>query len=134
MLCCSLAVGAGNFVLLVVGFIMLGLTFGGVMSCTSASAGTFFGTSHFGINYAIMCCQMIPAAFIGPTLLALTQSGSGSYHLAFQVFLGVAALAFVFSFLVKRPKIDAAVQVEPDEQPQSKTEKASFTTPATNKA
>lgn len=108
MLCCALAISGGSFVLLVIGFILLGLMFGGVMSCTSASSGAFFGTKHFGINYAIMCCQMIPAAFIGPTLLAMTQTGSGSYQLAFWVFLAVAVFALAFSFAVKRPNLEAA--------------------------
>ena len=107
MLICAIAVGASNFVLLVVGFILLGLTFGGVMSATSAVCGTFFGTKHFGINYAIMCCQMIPAAIIGPTLLAVTQTGSGSYGPAFWAFFSVAVVVFATSFVIKRPKADA---------------------------
>ena len=104
MLCCAIAAGSGNFPLMVVGFILLGLMFGGTMSTTSAVVGTFFGTKYFGINYAIMCCQMIPAAFIGPTLLAIAQTSSGSYGPAFWVFLGLAVATFVFSFAVRRPK------------------------------
>lgn len=104
MLCCAFAMRSGNFALLIAGFVLLGLMFGGTMSTTSASVGTFFGTKYFGINYAIMCCQMIPAAFIGPTLLAITQTGAGSYQPAFWMFLGVALLAALVSFVVRRPK------------------------------
>jgi len=108
MFCCALAIGSKSFVLLIIGFVLLGLMFGGTMSCTSAVVGTFFGTKHFGISYAIMCCQMIPAAFIGPTLLALTQTGSGSYNLAFWVFFGVALVALLFSVTIRRPKCPEA--------------------------
>ena len=106
MLCCALAVANGNFPLLVVGFVLLGLMFGGTMSSTSAVVGTFFGTKHFGINYAIMCCQMIPAAFVGPMILAMAQTGSGSYGPAFWIFLVLALFTFVTSFAVRRPKDD----------------------------
>ena len=105
MLLCALSVSSGSFPVLLVGFVLLGLMFGGIMSCTSTIAGTFFGTEHFGINYAILCSQMIPAAFIGPSLLAVTQTGSGSYQMAFWAFFGIAVGAFVLSFAVKRSKV-----------------------------
>ena len=105
MLFCGVAVNSGNFPLMVAGFILLGLMFGGTMSATSAVVGSFFGTRHFGINYAIMCCQMIPAAVVGPTLLAVTQVGAGSYGPAFWAFLVVAVITFVFQFFIRRPKV-----------------------------
>ena len=108
MLLCALATAAGNFPMLVAGFILLGLMFGGTMSTTSAVVGTFYGTKHFGINYAIMCCQMIPAAIVGPMLLAITQTGSGSYEPAFWTFLGIALASFLLSFAIRRPKAKPA--------------------------
>ena len=68
-----------------------------------AMMGTFFGQRHFAMNYAIITFQMIPAAFIGPGLLAAMQTGYGSYLPAFWAFLGVAALALVAALLVKKP-------------------------------
>ncbi|MBQ9068512.1 MAG: MFS transporter [Eggerthellaceae bacterium] len=104
MLLCAFATANGSFPMMVAGFILLGLMFGGTMSTTSAVVGTFYGTKYFGINYAIMCCQMIPAAIIGPMLLAITQTGSGSYQSAFWMFLGVALFTFLLSFAIRRPK------------------------------
>ncbi|WP_350455111.1 OFA family MFS transporter [Slackia heliotrinireducens] len=111
MVCCALAVKAASFPLLVVGFVLLGLTFGGTMSATSAVCGTFSGTKHFGINYALMCCQMIPAAIIGPTLLAATQSGSGSYGPAFWAFFALAVVTAVSSIAIRRPKQQAQIEI-----------------------
>lgn len=104
MLLCAVGLGNGNFIMVVVGFVLLGFMFGGTMSVTSAIVGSFFGMKHYGINYAIMCCQMIPAAIIGPTLLATMQTASGSYLSAFWAFLIIALITFVMSFMIKTPQ------------------------------
>ena len=95
MLCCAFAMMGSNFPLLVAGFMLLGLMYGGNMCSMSAMVGTFFGPKYYGINYAIATCQMIPAAIVGPQILALSQMGSGSYLGAFWVFFGVAIAALV---------------------------------------
>lgn len=104
MLCCAFAMMGGNFPLLVAGFMLLGLMYGGNMCSMSAMVGTFFGPKYYGINYAIATCQMIPAAIVGPQILALSQMGSGSYLGAFWVFFGVAIAALAVSFFIKPPK------------------------------
>ena len=76
MLCCAFAMMGSNFPLLVAGFMLLGLMYGGNMCSMSAMVGTFFGPKYYGINYAIATCQMIPAAIVGPQILALSQMGS----------------------------------------------------------
>lgn len=104
MLCCALATMGGNFPLLVAGFMLLGLAYGANMCSMSAMASTFFGSRYYGINYAIATCQMIPAAIIGPQILAISQMGSGSYLGAFWVFFALALVALVVSFFIHRPK------------------------------
>ena len=47
---------------------------------------------------------MIPAAIVGPQILALSQMGSGSYLGAFWVFFAVAIAALAVSFFIKPPK------------------------------
>lgn len=104
MLCCALAMMGGNFPLLVAGFMLLGLAYGANMCSMSAMASTFFGSKYYGINYAIATCQMIPAAIIGPQILAFSEMSSGSYLGAFWIFFVLALVALVVSFLIHRPK------------------------------
>ena len=104
MLLCAFAMMGGNFPLLVAGFMLLGFMYGANMCSMSTMVGTFFGPKYYGINYAIATCQMIPAAIIGPQILALSQMGSGSYLGAFWVFFAVALAALVVSFFIKPPK------------------------------
>lgn len=108
MLCCAFAMMGGNFLLLVAGFMLLGLMYGGNMCSMSAMVGTFFGPKYYGINYAIATCQMIPAAIVGPQILALSQMGSGSYLGAFWVFFAVAIAALIVSLFIKPPKNNRA--------------------------
>ena len=75
MLCCAFAMMGGNFPLLVAGFMLLGLMYGGNM------------------------CSM--SAMVAPSL---QEMGSGSYLGAFWVFFGVAIAALAVSFFIKPPK------------------------------
>lgn len=106
MLCCAIAEMTGVFPLLVVGFMLLGFMYGGNMSSMSAMCGTFYGAKYYGINYAVATCQMIPAAIIGPQILAFTQMHSGSYLMAFWVFFAIALAALVVSFFVHPPRVE----------------------------
>ena len=107
MLCCAFAMMNRAFPLLVVGFALMGFMYGGNMCSMSAMAASFFGPKYYGINYTIATCQMIPAAIIGPQILAMSQVGSGSYLGAFWAFGAIAVASLVVSLFIKPPKICA---------------------------
>ncbi len=104
MLLCAVATMLGSFPLVVVGFMLLGLMYGGNMSTMAAMCGSFFGAKYFSVNYAVATCQMIVASAVGPTLLATLQGASGNYLLPFEVFLGIAIVAFALSYTVNPPR------------------------------
>lgn len=93
-----------NFPLIVAGFVLLGLAYGGNMSSMAAMCGGFFGTKFFTINYAVATCQMLISATIGPMLSASLQESTGNYLLTFWVFLGIAVVALIVSFFIHKPK------------------------------
>ena len=107
MLCCAFAMMSGAFPLLVVGFALMGFMYGGNMCSMSAMAASFFRPKYYGINYAIATCQMIPAAMIGPQILAMSQVGSGSYLGAFWAFGAIAVASLAVSLFIKPPKVRA---------------------------
>lgn len=104
MAACLLADMSLSFPLIVVGFVLLGLAYGGSMSSCSAMIGSFFGTKHYSLNYGIASCNLIVASLIGPTILSALLDSSGGYFSSFAVFLGFAAVSFVLLFFVRRPK------------------------------
>ena len=95
MAACAAATMMLSISLLVVGFIILGMTYGGSMSATSAMIGSFFGTKYYSINYACATCNLIVAASIGPTLIGWLRTSSGSYLSSFWVILGLSVCALV---------------------------------------
>ena len=107
MAACAAATMMLNISLLVVGFIILGMTYGGSMSATSAMIGSFFGTKYYSINYACATCNLIVAASIGPTLIGWLRTSSGSYLSSFLVILGLSICALAFSFFIWKPEKSA---------------------------
>ena len=104
MAACAAATMMLSISLLVVGFIILGMTYGGSMSATSAMIGSFFGTKYYSINYACATCNLIVAASIGPTLIGWLRTSSGSYLSSFWVILGLSICALACSFFIRKPE------------------------------
>ena len=104
MAACAAATMMLSISLLVVGFIILGMTYGGSMSATSAMIGSFFGTKYYSINYACATCNLIVAASIGPTLIGWLRTSSGSYLSSFWVILGLSVCALVCCFFIRKPE------------------------------
>lgn len=104
MAACALADMTLSFPLIVAGFVMLGLAYGGSMSSCSAMIGSFFGTKHYSLNYGIASCNLIVASLIGPTILSALLESSGGYFTSFVVFLIFAAVSFVIVFFIRKPK------------------------------
>lgn len=103
MAACAAATIMLNIVLLVGGFILLGMTYGGSMSAASAMIGSFFGTKYYSINYACATCSLIIAAAIGPPLIGWLRTSSGSYLSSFLVILGLSFCSLVCCFFIRKP-------------------------------
>ena len=101
---CAFALMQASFVLIVLGFMLLGLVYGANMSAMAAMTGGFFGTKYYSVNYAVSTCQMIISASVGPLLLASLQGSSGSYFMPFCAFFVVAIVALIVSLFVHAPK------------------------------
>ena len=63
MLLCGVAVMLSSFPLIVAGFMLLGLVYGGNMASMAVISSSFFGPKYFGINYAVATLQMIASAW-----------------------------------------------------------------------
>ncbi|MEL7610823.1 MAG: MFS transporter [Bacillota bacterium] len=87
--------------LLVVGFLLVGLAFGGVPSTGSAFINRTYGGKNYAVNLSLFNSNLIPAALLGPMLAGSIFTATGSYLPILFVLLGCAALAGILIALIR---------------------------------
>lgn len=100
LMICSIV--TGSFVVLVVGFIITGLAYGGVPTTNSAFVGDFYGKKNYSVNFPIMNMNLFAASF-GSTIAGLLYDKSGSYLSTLVVLLCALVLGTVLATKIKKP-------------------------------
>ena len=99
-----LLANSNSFAAFMVAIILVGITFGGVLSVFPTVVSDVFGMKHMGINYGILFTAYGVAAIVGPMAAAVLSSTTGSYVSAF-VLAGVFSLiSLLLTILVMRSK------------------------------
>jgi OFA family oxalate/formate antiporter-like MFS transporter len=95
-----LSLRLGSIILLVPSVILFSIGMSGTPVCGSAFMALWFGPTHYGTNLAVLNTTNVPAGFIGPSIMAFSMIGTGSYSIAMTVLfvLGLAAIALVLVF------------------------------------
>lgn len=75
------AIATGSLAILAVGFILTGLSFGGVTPSNSAYISKVFGQKYYPLNFSMINMQLIIASFLGPYSLGITQDLSGGGYM-----------------------------------------------------
>jgi OFA family oxalate/formate antiporter-like MFS transporter len=89
--------GASSFVY--AGLPLVGLSYGGSPSISSAAVRSFFGSKNYPVNFAAMNFGLIPSALIGPLISGVLEERSGGGYAGSFVMLltaGLSALALNF--------------------------------------
>jgi MFS family permease len=81
---------------------VIGLAIGGVYPAWTTLTAQCFGRVSFGQAYGLMNLVTMPFVLASITLAGRSFDATGSYDLAFTIFLGSAALAAVLVALVRR--------------------------------
>lgn len=98
-----------SFPLVVVGFVVCGIAYGGMPPCVSAFIGATYGQKHYPINFSIYNTNLIIAT-LGSTLTGALYDATGSYRAFSMVFLlltvvGIALIFAVTAFDRKKAKV-----------------------------
>ncbi|MDL2234707.1 MFS transporter [Christensenellaceae bacterium OttesenSCG-928-L17] len=96
------ALRTGNAVLLVIGFVFLGLGYGGTPTLMSATVNRRYGNQHYAINYGIINFNLAVSALIGPSIASSIQQTTGSYANAFPVLFAICIPAFLLLLVLKK--------------------------------
>lgn len=97
MALCALAVVASSFALVVAGFLLLGMVYGGTVSVGSAFTARFFGMAHYALNYAVVSTNMMAASLVGPTIAGASRTLADSYLPAYVVLLAFAVISLALA-------------------------------------
>ena len=73
---------------LVLGFVLLGLSYGGVTPTNSAYVSYFFGSRNYAFNFSIINLNLIVASYLGPACSSLSYAGTFAVILVFGL-LGI---------------------------------------------
>jgi len=97
-----LALQSGNFLFIVVGFIVGGFAYGGVTPTNSAIISDFFGRTNYSMNFSLINTNLIVASFAS-TIAGNLYKSSGSYMSTIFMMIGVTVLGFVVFLFIRRP-------------------------------
>jgi OFA family oxalate/formate antiporter-like MFS transporter len=90
---------ANSVVMIIVGLILIGLSYGGCPSLASAVVNRFYGARYYPVNFSTVNFSLIPAALLGPMLSgSLYDRSGGSYMGTFILMIGLGALGIVLTF------------------------------------
>jgi OFA family oxalate/formate antiporter-like MFS transporter len=94
---------AGRVLLIVLGLVMIGASYGGIPSLSSAIVRREYGPAHVPVNFSLATCLLIPAAVIGPMLSSsLLDRSGGSFVSTFAAIIAMSVLAFALTFATDR--------------------------------
>ncbi|MDO4572208.1 MAG: MFS transporter [Clostridia bacterium] len=91
-----LALKTGSLALIVAGFILGGLSYGGVTPTNSAFISSYFGMKNYPVNFSFVNTNLIIASF-GSTIAGALYDGSQSYLSTFFMMIVLAALGILLS-------------------------------------
>ena len=88
--------------LLVVATILLGLSYGSVLSASPIAVAGLFGLVHFGTNFGILFTALGFVGSLGPRVSALLAQATGGYRGTFILGLSAAVLCLVLVGQLRR--------------------------------
>ena len=91
-----MALHTGSFALIVAGFVLGGLSYGGVTPTNSAFVSSYYGQKHYSMNFSIINTNLIFASF-GSTIAGSLYDASQSYQSTYLLMAGLAAAGILLS-------------------------------------
>ena len=92
-----------NIIFIILGFVLVGTSYGGSPSLSSPVILLFFGPKYYAVNLSLNNFILIPAAIIGPPVSSTLQERSGgAYQSTFIMIIIFSVLAFILNATLKR--------------------------------
>jgi OFA family oxalate/formate antiporter-like MFS transporter len=98
------ATGQGMLPAVFAGYLLIGLGFGSISTVLAAVTNRFYGQRNYASNLAVAYMDFVPASIIGPPLLGLIQTASGSYQHGFILMTAFSVLGLFAAALIRPPR------------------------------
>lgn len=90
------ALKLGSFPVLVAGFIIGGMSYGGVTPANSAFVTSYYGMKHYSMNLSVVVPNLLFASF-GSTIAGVLYDATKSYFSVYLMIAGLAAVGILVS-------------------------------------
>lgn len=97
-----LSMKIGSFAVLIAGYSLMGMAYGGVPTTNSAFVGAFYGRENYNVNFSILNMNLFFSSF-GSTIAGFLYDSSGSYLSTLLFLLGAVVVGIIISKLIKKP-------------------------------
>lgn len=97
------ALSASSTPLAIAGFILTGLSYGGVLPTNSSVINTFYGMHNYSINFSMINTCLIIASFLGPYLAGVLHTTNGNYNAMMLLMVGFGGLGLALSLILRKP-------------------------------
>ncbi|MEI3338632.1 MAG: OFA family MFS transporter [Eubacterium sp.] len=98
-----LALTTGQFLFIVLGFVVGGFAYGGVTPTNSAIISDFFGRTYYPMNFSLINTNLLIASFAS-TIAGKLYDATQSYMSAIFMLIGVTVVGFIVFLGIRRPK------------------------------
>lgn len=99
----ALALSTHASILLIIGFIVMGIGYGGVTPTNSAFTNDFYGRKNYSINMPIVTMNIMISAF-SSTLSGALYDATKSYFSTLILLMGFVVVGVISTLLIRRPK------------------------------
>lgn len=96
-----IAIKSGQFDLIIIGFICIGLAYGGITPTNSAFVNHFYGSENYAVNLSLINMNLFIASF-GSTIAGSLYDSTGSYFSTLIAMIIAVICSFVFTFMIKK--------------------------------
>lgn len=95
-----LALKHQQFNLIILGFMFIGLSYGGITPTNSAFVNSYYGSKNYAVNLSLVNMNLLFASF-GSTIAGSLYDQSGSYFSTLIAMIIAISIGFILTFMIK---------------------------------
>lgn len=95
------AISIGSLTILMVGYILIGSTYGAVLTLGIAAMRREYGEPYYKFNMALILTSSIPSSLLGPSVASFILERTNNYIIVFSILMGLAILGSVFGAVAR---------------------------------